>query len=192
MSKKKISQLDPITANEIVKIEAILAVAQQGNTWALNIEDLGSVIATSGPTGPTGPQGPIGPTGSEGPAGINGATGATGATGSEGPIGPTGPAGINGATGSIVADKKENITLLQTSWTLVNQLYEYEYLDSEIELGYVVDFVPYNSDIDSVIDAELLPFNSVESGKTIFFAKNEPLTNISGELIILGTIGYTP
>jgi len=106
-------------------------------------------------------------------------TGVTGATGATGPVGPT---------GSIVVSKKENITLLDTGWTFSNSLYQYEYLDNDIQLGYVVDFVPYNSDIDIVIEAELYPFNAVENGKTIFYAKNLPTDDISGEIIILGTI----
>jgi hypothetical protein len=107
---------------------------------------------------------------------FNGVTGATGATG---PV---------GATGSIVASKKENITLLQTGWTFSNDLYQYEHTDVDIKAGFMVDFVPYNVSIDIVIGAELYPFNAVENEKTIFFAKNLPTDDISGEIIILGTI----
>lgn len=90
--------------------------------------------------------------------------------------------------GRFSASKKDDITLLQSGWTFSSNLWSYDHFDNDIKLGYVVDFVPYNDDIDTVIDAEILPYNSVVEGKTIFFSRNEPLGDIKGELIILGTI----
>jgi len=86
--------------------------------------------------------------------------------------------------GKFIANKKENVTLTQNNWTSNNNLYEYEYSDNDIVSGYVVDFVPYNSSVNIVIEAELLPFNAVENEKTVFYARNQPTDNITGELII--------
>jgi hypothetical protein len=151
----------------------------------------GFLVEIFGLTGPTGEQGRIGPTGEQGLTGPTGEQGPIGLTGEQGPTGPIGEQGLtgpHGASGSIVASKKENITLSQNQWGSTGSLWAYEYTDSDINSGYSVDFVPYIANIDVIIEAEIYPFNLVENGKTTFFSKFEPSGDIEGELIILGTL----
>jgi len=89
---------------------------------------------------------------------------------------------------TVTLNKKDNITLLKTNWVLDGNLYKIDLFDDTIKMGYVVDFVPYNDFIEIIINSEILPHNTVFNGKTVFYSKNEPTGNITGEIIIFGNV----
>ena len=115
-------------------------------------------------------------------AAATGATGETGPTGATGETGPTGP----GATLII----KENITLAATGWVSVGSPiseWEYDLVDSDIELGSVVDFVPYNAFVPAVQAAQIYPYIDVQNGFATITAPGNPTgpSDITGQLTII-------
>lgn len=110
-----------------------------------------------------------------------------GGGGGAGPTGSTGAQGTTGSTGpgtSVI--KKNNVDLLVSGWSLVSGLYEYTLNDLDIQVSSVVDYTPYNSSVDTVVAAFMLPYMEVQNGFTVFYAKNLPEFDISGQLIIIG------
>lgn len=72
----------------------------------------------------------------------------------------------------------ENITLLQANWTLVAGLYEYNYANAAILVDSIIEIIPYNSTIETVRQAEVLPMVISTAGTVKLYAKYLPAANI--------------
>lgn len=70
------------------------------------------------------------------------------------------------------------VTLLTSGWTLVSDLYEYNYSNVNITANTIVDAIPDNSTIEIVKTAEILPQTNSLNGSVKFFSKNLPTSNI--------------
>jgi hypothetical protein len=80
--------------------------------------------------------------------------------------GNTGPAGT--------ITQVTPITILDTGWTLVSGLWEYDISDSNILANSIVDIIPANADYTTVIAAQLLPESISSVGQVKIFAVNQP------------------
>lgn len=72
----------------------------------------------------------------------------------------------------------ENITLLPANWTLVSGLYEYNYANAAILADSIIEIIPYNSTIETVRQAEVLPMVISAAGTVKLYAKYLPAANI--------------
>lgn len=71
-----------------------------------------------------------------------------------------------------------NITLLLANWALVAGFYEYDYANALILADTVVEIIPYNSTIEIVRQAEVLPMVTSGVGTVKIQAKYLPTANI--------------
>lgn len=140
----------------------------------------------SGPPGPVGDQGPPGPVGADGngiASTVDNGDGTFTITYDDGSdfttpdfTGPSGPAGT--------ITQVTPITVLDTGWTLVSGLYEYDVSDSNILAGSIVDIIPTNADYATVIAAQLLPESTSTVGSVKIFAINQPTADFDVTLNI--------
>jgi len=70
------------------------------------------------------------------------------------------------------------ITLVSSSWSLVGGLYEYVYNNANIVATNIVNVIPNNADIDTVIAASILPRTDSAAGSVTIYAKNLPTASI--------------
>lgn len=70
------------------------------------------------------------------------------------------------------------LTLLSTGWTLVGDFYEYDFAKDEITAESIVEVIPDNADIQTVIDAVILPGTDSSAGSVKIYAINEPTADI--------------
>lgn len=70
------------------------------------------------------------------------------------------------------------LTLSSASWSLVSGLYEYDLANANITANSIVEVIPDNADIDTVIEAVILPQTDSSSGSIKIYAKNEPTADI--------------
>lgn len=78
-----------------------------------------------------------------------------------------------------------NVTILQSSWELVEGTYESTILEPKID-GQFVEIIPYNNSIDIVKAAEIYPMTMTSVDYVKVFAKNLPTGNIVVTLNIYG------
>jgi len=71
-----------------------------------------------------------------------------------------------------------SITLSVLGWTLVGDLYEYDYANAAIKSISVVDIVPSNSTIEIVKSASILPETISSTGSVKIYAENLPTADI--------------
>jgi hypothetical protein len=71
-----------------------------------------------------------------------------------------------------------SLTLLSASWAFISGLYEYDLTHASILATSIVDVIPDNADIDTVIAAQFLPKTVSSEGSVKLYAKNAPTGNI--------------
>jgi hypothetical protein len=76
------------------------------------------------------------------------------------------------------------ITVLDTGWTLVSGLWEYDISDSNILSNSIVDIIPANADYTTVVAAQLLPESISSVGQVKIFAINQPTADFDVTLNI--------
>jgi len=100
MANKKISELNPIDAQNVQKDIAIIPFSQGTETYKLTIEQLELVMpgidGSSGTSGTSGTSGIDGSSGTSGTSGINGSSGTSGTSGKSGIDGSSGTSGTSG------------------------------------------------------------------------------------------------
>jgi hypothetical protein len=72
----------------------------------------------------------------------------------------------------------ENITLTAANWVLVAGFYEYVYANAAILVDSVIEIIPYNSTIETVRQAEIMPMVVSGIGTVKLYAKNLPSNDI--------------
>jgi len=72
----------------------------------------------------------------------------------------------------------ENITLTAANWVLNSGFYEYDYANAAILVDSVIEIIPYNSTIETVRQAEIMPMVISGVGTVKLYAKNLPSNNI--------------
>lgn len=82
------------------------------------------------------------------------------------------------STGAYNTTTIENITLLAINWALVAGLYEYDYANVLILANSIIEIVPYNSTIEIVKQAEILPMVTGAVGTVKLYAKYLPANDI--------------
>lgn len=141
--------------------------------------------------------------------GEDGAPGAPGADGEDGAPGVGVPAG--GTTGQVLK-KQSNTdydtvwaddetgsggsapvqvtgkTLTSAGWTLNGGLYEQSISDANITATSIVEVIPDNASIDTVIAAVILPQTDSAAGSVKVYAKNQPTADIGVTLNIYETV----
>lgn len=125
----------------------------------------------TGPAGPAGPQGPAGETGPAGPQGIQGPKGDTGPQGIQGPKGDTGS----------VAKDKITVTLSESGWSSLRQTVTASGVTSRND----VIVSPNASSHEAYCEYGVYCFSQT-SGYLTFACKEEPSTNLSVNVMILG------
>ena len=76
-------------------------------------------------------------------------------------------------------------TLTTAGWTLVGGYYEQDIANANITATSLVNIIPDNDDVQTVIDAEFLPANDSSAGSVKVYSKNLPTADIDVTLIIL-------
>lgn len=72
-----------------------------------------------------------------------------------------------------------SVTLSSGNWNLVSGLYEYDYANTNITADSIVDIIPENADIDTVIAAQILPKTLSSSGSVKLYARIAPSADIT-------------
>lgn len=72
----------------------------------------------------------------------------------------------------------ESINLIVANWTLVGDFYEYDYANASILADSIVEVIPYNSSIEVVKAAEIMPMVVSSVGTLKITSKNLPTGDI--------------
>ncbi len=79
-----------------------------------------------------------------------------------------------------------SLVLLSENWYLVAGLYEYDLSNANIKSTSIVDVIPDNIDIATVISAQILPKTVSSDGSVKLYATNTPASNIGITINIIG------
>lgn len=77
-------------------------------------------------------------------------------------------------------------TLLAANWVLneVSGLYEYIFENEKITFSTEVEIIPHPQSLQAVVSAGIQPFTPVANGQVTIFAQNQPLEDITVNILI--------
>ena len=80
--------------------------------------------------------------------------------------------------------KVTNVTLATASWFVSGSYYGYTYSNGNIATSSNVDFTPYNTSVDAVIGAQVLPYIMATTSAAVIYSRLTPTASIVGDIII--------
>ena len=80
--------------------------------------------------------------------------------------------------------KVTNVTLATASWFVSGSYYGYTYSNGNIATSSNVDFTPYNTSVDAVIGAQVLPYIMATTSAAVIYSRLAPTASIVGDIII--------
>ena len=124
--------------------------------------------------------------GLDGTIGAAGSSGTSGAAGTSGSSGTSGTSGTSGSSG-VAPIQVTSLVLTTVAWSSVGGLYQQDLAEVNITATSIVNVIPDNADIATVIVAGILPRTDSSVGSVRVYSQNLPTANIGVTINIINT-----